>query len=237
MNGIRAWFARMFGWNTLSLSDEQKQRLVDWHTLPKVNLSASFENMRCIVLDVETSGLSLRKDRLISIGAVAVVNGRIALNDCYSIVLQQDSVSERENILLHEISGNAQREGMPAADALLSFLEFAGKDPLVAFHVMFDKTMIKKAIKRYLGFNFNQPWLDLAYVTPGLNPDFASSFNTLDDWSEKFHINNNSRHNALADALATAQLYLVTQAQGRRKNILSFEGLQYVEKLQHTLRQ
>jgi DNA polymerase III, epsilon subunit and related 3''-5'' exonucleases len=46
-------------------------------------LDAPFSGTRCVVVDVETSGLNLMKDRLISIGAVAVVNGQIALGDSF----------------------------------------------------------------------------------------------------------------------------------------------------------
>ena len=99
------------------------------------------------VFDVETTGLSLMHDRLISIGAVAVVNGKIALGDSFYVVLQQPVVSARENILLHGIGGTAQSAGVPAADALLDFLEYLRRDPLIAFHVTFDQTMIQRAMR------------------------------------------------------------------------------------------
>ncbi|MGV8935311.1 MAG: PolC-type DNA polymerase III [Gallionellaceae bacterium] len=224
----------LFG-KRIGLSLEQKQHLKAWRVQPRQALNIPFESARYVVMDVETSGLNLRKDKLISIGAVAVVNGRIVLGECYYIVLQQEAVSERDNILLHEISGSVQRTGMPAADALLGFLEFVGKDPLVAFHVAFDKTMLRKSLRRYLGFSFKHPWLDLAYALPGLNPLVTHRLHTLDEWSKHFVINNEARHNALADALATAQLFLVAQKLAARKKINSFDNLLYVEKLQRTL--
>lgn len=234
MSGLLGWLTYKLD-RDVRLSIGQKQRLATWRALPRMGTNYPFEASRCVVVDVETSGLNLRKDRLISIGAVAVVNGRIALGESFSIVLQQREVSERDNILLHEISGNAQLDGMPAADALLDFIEFLGKDPLVAFHVAFDKSMIRRAIKQFLGFNFNHPWLDLAYVMPGLNPLQAPRMRTLDDWSNYFKINIEIRHNALADALATAQLFLIAQKQASPKNINSFKSMLYLEKLQRTL--
>ncbi len=110
-------------------------------------------------------------DSLISIGAVAVVNGQIVLDDSFSVVLQQRESSRKENILIHGISGSAQREGVLPADALLAFLGYLGKSPLVAFHVAFDETMIRRALRQYLGISFKRPWLDLAYVLPALYPE------------------------------------------------------------------
>lgn len=199
--------------------------------MPAASRTAAFEASRYVVVDVETTGLNLVTDSLISIGAVAVTNGRIALQDSFSAVLQQREASRKENILVHGISGSAQRDGLPPAEALLDFLEFLGKSPLVAFHVVFDETMIRRAIKQYLGFNFSHPWLDLAYVMPALNPALMHSHRMLDDWSQRFAIYNEERHNALADALATAQLLLVAMAQMRHaahiaRNFDSLRGLE-----------
>ena len=201
------------------LSDEQKQRLDAWRALPDAK-----NDVRIVVLDVETTGLDLAHDRLISIGAVAVVDGRIALSEGFSLVLKQGEVSSRENILIHGISGDEQREGLPPADALLDFLEYLGKSPLVAFHVAFDETMIRRAMKEYLGLTFRHRWLDLAYALPALWPD--PKLRTLDDWTEHFSIGNDERHNAASDALATAQLFLVA----KKKQRMDYDRLRSVER-------
>ena len=213
------------------LSPQQAQQLDAWLTLPEIATSAPFGQTRCVVVDVETTGLNLMTDTLISIGAVAVVNGRIALSDSFSVVLQQRETSRKENILIHGITGTAQREGAPPADALLAFLGFLDKSPLVAFHVAFDETMIKRAVREYLGIVFKRPWLDLAYVLPALNPELARSHRALDDWSECFAIRNDDRHNALADALATAQLLLVAISQARQtRDTDNYDGLRRLER-------
>jgi len=215
-----------------SLTARQAARLAAWRALPPAAPTADFRHTRCVVVDVETTGLNLVADRLISIGAVAVVDGRIALGDSFSVVLQQREISRRENILVHGISTSAQREGEEPAEALLSFLEFMGDSPLVAFHVTFDETMIRRAMRQYLGFSFRHPWLDLAYVMPALNPRLMRSHRVLDDWIGHFGIRIRERHNALADALATAQLLQVAQSQARKKDIASFGGLRDLEKAQ-----
>ena len=55
-------------------------------------------------------------------------------------------------------------------------------------------------------------WLDLAAIAPVVFPEHARHARTLDDWTRLFGIPNHARHNALADALATAQLLLVVLA-------------------------
>ena len=212
------------------LDPKQSARLAAWRALPASPQKAPLENSRCVVLDVETTGLNLMTDTLISIGAVAVVNGSIALGDSFNVVLQQRTSSRKENILVHGISGTIQLEGMPPADSLLSFLEYLGKDPLVAFHVAFDETMIRRAINQYLGFSFRHPWLDLAYLMPALYPDLMHSHRALDDWARHFAIRNEERHNALADALVTAQLLLIALNAAGENGQPNYDALRSLER-------
>ena len=213
------------------LDREGAARLADWQRLA-VPSGGALDKSRFVVVDVETSGLNLASDRLIAIGAVAVSAGRIDLGDSFEIILQQQAVSERDNILIHGIGGTAQTEGVPPAEALLRFLEFLGKDPLVAFHVTFDETMIRRALGQFLGLGFSHPWLDLAYVMPALYPALAPKYRALDEWAGHFGIRNYARHSALADALCTAQLFLVAAEQAKRSQAFEYKSLQALEKAQ-----
>jgi DNA polymerase-3 subunit epsilon len=225
------WLKHWLG-NRPQLSLQQQQRLDAWAALPRGVLGSPVYESRCVVVDVETSGLSLQEDKLISIGAVAVVNGKVTLGDSFYVVLQQKAASEKGNILLHGIGTTEQLQGEEPAEAMLAFLDYLGKAPLIAFHVTFDETMIRRALREYLGFTFKHPWLDLAYVMPGLNPALAKKNHALDDWIGHFGIRIDVRHNALADAVATAQLFQIALAQSNKKNISDFAGLRDLEKAQ-----
>jgi DNA polymerase-3 subunit epsilon len=214
------------------LAPEQAQRLAAWQALPAADLRQPFSQSRYVVADVETSGLNLARDHLIAIGAVAVQAGKINLADSLEIVLQQGQASDRDNILIHGIGGTAQEEGVQPVEALLSFLEYLGKSPLIAFHVEFDETMVRRALNNNIGMNFKHPWVDLAYIAPALYPDLARQFRALDDWTNHFGILNYARHNALADALSTAQLFLALSERMAEKAIESHKGLQDLDKAQ-----
>lgn len=211
------------------LTPQQAERLAAWQALPAPRLDQPLHTSRYVVVDVETSGLNTARDHLIAIGAVAVTHGRIQLSDSLEIVLQQTEASEKDNILIHGIGGTIQREGVPSADALLTFLEYLGKDPLIAFHVAFDQTMINRALKQFLGIKFEHAWADLAYVAPALHPRIARSTRALDDWMSVFGISNYARHNALADALATAELLLALQPLIAAQGEASFRALKMLE--------
>jgi DNA polymerase III subunit epsilon len=227
------WLKHLLSRKKPALTPEQSERLAAWQALPEADQRTPFEHSRFVVVDVETTGLNLMRDSLISIGAVSVVNKHIIMGDSFSVVLQQHKSSHKDNILIHGISGSEQRAGDDPVEALLSFLEYLGKSPLVAFHVAFDESMIQHAMHKYLGFSFKHRWLDLAYVLPSLNSRLRHSHRSLDDWSNYFSIRNDERHNAVADALATAHLLLIVMAQVRNVSNPSYDTLRYIERTFH----
>jgi len=226
-----SWLSRFFT-APPDLTPEQSQRLATWQALPAVDLRQPCSLSRYVVVDVETSGLNLARDHLIAIGAVAVQSGKIDLADSLEIVLQQRQASDRDNILIHGIGGTAQEEGVQPVEALLLFLEYLGKSPLIAFHVDFDETMVRRALKSKIGLNFKHPWVDLAYIAPALYPTLARQLRALDDWTNYFDIRNYARHNALADALSTAQLFLALSERMAEKEIGNHKELQDLDKAQ-----
>jgi DNA polymerase-3 subunit epsilon len=225
------WFANLFG-KKPELTPAQAERLAAWRALPEPDTHAPIAASRYVVVDVETSGLNLARDRLIAIGAVAINRGAIQLADSMEVILQQSRISNHDNILIHGISGTAQAEGVPPVEAMLGFLEYLGKAPLVAFHVTFDKTMIDRALKTFLGLKIDHPWVDLAYIAPALYPELARSHRSLDQWMGRFNLSNYARHSALADALSTAELLLAMKERMHARHIHDFRGMRDMDKAQ-----
>lgn len=191
------------------LAPELAERVERWRRLPEFARDRAPVSGRWVVVDVESSGLDAMHDALIAVGALAVVDGVIDLADSFEVVLRQASPSADANIEVHGIGGTEQTEGEEPARALADFLDFVGKDPLVAYHAPFDSTMLRLAIDRHLGTAFRRPWLDLADIAPLVWPRYASRLDGLDDWLETFGIPVAFRHRAIADCLATAQLLLM----------------------------
>ncbi len=226
------WLKTLFGnaANRVSLAPAQQATIDDWHRLPAADLSLVHEAQRYVVVDVETSGLNMKKDRLISIGAIALREGRLDFSDAFQVVLRQAQVSTHANILIHGIGGSAQSGGVDPVEGLLAFLQYVGKSPLVAYHAFFDQSMIGKAMREYLGMELDQPWIDLAWVLPDFY-SFRGDLNVaLDDWLHHFGIENILRHNAVSDAYATAKLLQVAIAGGQPKGANSPAAFMRIEK-------
>jgi len=166
---------------------------------------------RWLVVDVETSGLDPRQDRLLAVAAVGLRAGpqRLSLlpGDSFERVLQQPeagSPCDKANILLHGIGIGAQRAGTPAAAALQEFDAFVAGAPLFGFHSAFDRAVLERAARQHLGRGLSHRWADLADLAPVLYPGLG--LQSLDDWLVHFGIECLARHQAAADAWATAEL-------------------------------
>jgi DNA polymerase-3 subunit epsilon len=175
----------------------------------KLAAPAPVNDARWIVLDVESSGLNPKSDRLLAIAAIAVGNAggqaSIRLGDSFEVVLRQDVlVADKANILLHGIGVGAQSQGVAPELALTAFERFIGDSPLIAFHAAFDQTLILRAFDSVLGRRPSNPWLDLEPLAAVLMPKVRAR--SLDEWMAKLQISCAVRHQAAADTLATAEL-------------------------------
>lgn len=229
------WLRRLFGIGP-RLGMEQSLALAAYHTRPAVPGATPLAALRCVVVDVESTGLDLFGDRLIAIGAVTVEDRTIRLGSGFEVVLRQPEASARANILVHGIDGTTQLAGLEPATAILRFLDYAGRAPLVGFQADFDRVMIDRAAKAALGYAPSAVWLDLAYLAPALlaAPGMAAP-QGLDEWTQRFGIENHARHNALADALATAQLLQIVLARAIATGVATLADLQRIESDQRWL--
>lgn len=171
---------------------------------------------RWVVLDVESTGLDVRRDRLLAIAAVAVQvtdgRARIDVGDSFEVVLGRaaepalSDKTDKANILLHGIGVGAQRGGMVPHAALAAFAQYAGASPLIAFHAAFDRAMIEGAAKAAKCPVPSNRWLDLEPLAAVLHPGVRAR--ALDEWMAAFGVECAVRHQAAADTLATAELLL-----------------------------
>lgn len=172
----------------------------------------AIDENRWVMLDVETSGLDPHRDQLLAIAAIGMrVDWRtrrlsIDLGDSFEVVLRQAVASSKDNILLHGIGAQRQREGVAPEQALRAFEVFIGNSPLLAFHAAFDQAMISRFSRAHLGAVLPHPWVDIEQLC-------AVTFETvraraLDEWMAYFGISCTVRHQAAADTLAECEVML-----------------------------
>jgi DNA polymerase-3 subunit epsilon len=169
---------------------------------------------RFVAIDLETTGPDMHRDRIIAIGAVAVVERAVRHDDAFEALIRQPRSSEVNNILIHQIGGQAQLAGADPVDVLADCLEFLGSAAAVAYRAEFDDTVFRRELQSHLGLRSRTRFLDLACILPALFPGLPHD--SLDDWAGHFGLEPIGRHHALADAYAGAQLFVLALEQSQR---------------------
>jgi DNA polymerase-3 subunit epsilon len=188
-----------------------------------------------VVVDVETTGLDPRKDRLLAIGAVRVRHERLCLGEHYQVGLRHTGTGRRDTILIHGIGPAAQAAGVAPAVALGEFVRFIGDATLVAYHAPFDRAVLERALRQELGVRLRNPWLDLAMLAPALHPHAELDRSGLDIWLDRFGLREGVRHRAIDDALVTGELFLMLLRRARASGITTVEALRATARAQAQL--
>ena len=173
--------------------------LVDNNNLIVGNADKRDINCQYTVIDIETTGLSVKYDRITEIGAVKFKDGQI-LNTYSSLVNPGMAIPVR----VSELTGITDRmvsESQSIEEVLPEFLDFIGDDCLVAHNASFDISILKREVKK-LGRHISNPVLDTLELSKLLLPDLKR--NKLSSVARKLNVKTETRHRALGDAMTAA---------------------------------
>jgi DNA polymerase-3 subunit epsilon len=180
------------------------------------------ELVRFVVLDSETTGLDPKKDSIITIGAVAVENNQVLLDDAFEAMLK--IAFNTASVTVHGITRDQAREGMEEPEALEQFLDYLKDGVIVGHHIMHDVQTFNTAYQRHWGFELKNRSLDTMDLTLHIERDGAFSGQekirgfSLDNLCTLFGIKAYDRHTAAGDAFVTAMIFLRLLAIGKRFN-------------------
>lgn len=183
------------------------------------------DQQRFVVVDLETSGLNTLKDKILSIGAVTIDQSAIALGHQFSCTLRRANHAVSESVLIHQIPPSEVAAGVRPENALLSFMEYVGSSPLLAFHASFDQRMLVREMDDAFAYPLRHAFYDVAEIAPLLYPEHGMRTPGLDDWVKFFNLHVLQRHNASADALVTAELMLILLKRAKQQGIFTLADL------------
>lgn len=157
-----------------------------------------------IALDLETTGLDPKKDKIIEVGAVRVRNGKVTDRFQSLIdpgVVLPDQITQLTGITQEELNGAPYPE-----QVLPKLLDFMGDDVILGHSVMFDYSFLKKeAVNQGLWKTEQHAMgIDTLKLARVLLPELPSR--RLADLCVHYQIEHQA-HRALGDAESTAELY------------------------------
>lgn len=115
-----------------------------------------------VALDCETTGLDVRRDRIISIAAVRIVGNRLLTSQRLELLVRPERALKADSVRVHHLRERDVAKGLPPAQAMRQLLDFVGSRPLVGYYLEFDVAMLNREIWRLLGVRLPQPKIEVS---------------------------------------------------------------------------
>ncbi|MCI5122579.1 MAG: 3'-5' exonuclease, partial [Candidatus Electrothrix sp. AUS4] len=168
---------------------KNKEQFLNFHQ------GAPLDEYSFVVCDTELTGLNKRKDEIISIGAVRIVNLQIQLDQTFHRYIRPVNINPNEATLIHRITPEELKKADPAEEVLPQFIEFCDNSLIVGHFVGLDMYFLNKTARQVLGGPLSNPGIDTMrlarrYKDSGQTDhyghhDHASSY-TLDALAKEF---------------------------------------------------
>jgi DNA polymerase-3 subunit epsilon len=170
-----------------------------------------------VSLDCETTGLNVRTDEIVAIGAVRIVGERILTSERLELLVRPEHGVSAESVRIHQLRERDLAHGLDAQTAAKRLMRFIGSRPLVGYYLEFDLAMLHRVIWPIIGQGLPQPRIEVSelyyeykfrqlppYRQQG-NPDIDLRFATM---MTDLGLPVRSAHDAVNDAVMAALAFI-----------------------------
>ena len=202
--------------------------LKDFLAVPFPNSNALLQQTPILSVDFETTGLDAVQDKLLSVGFVSMKNNKIELASCYHQVINTKQKLKTDNVLIHQITDREKEQGLPLQTVVENLLAALAGKVMLAHFSRIEKQFLRQACLEIYGIAPIFPIIDTLVVAKrrldkrdiGYDPSELR----LSNLRKRYQLPEHYAHNALSDAIATAELFLaqVSEIGGYQESKLKF---------------
>jgi len=175
---------------------------------------APLDECSFVVLDLETTGVDLARDGVVSAGAVRLRGGRVLLGQYFDEMILPQGEVPASSITVHGLTPQRLAAGRPLAQVFDELVGFIGADIVVAHNAGFDLHFIDRHMRAQHGLALqNLALCTLRLCRALLLPSDPFGVGRhkgqcrLDAIAERFGLDTPQRHTAIGDALVTALIF------------------------------
>lgn len=192
--------------------------------------SPPWDSVTYWALDLETGGLDPRNDPILSVGMVPIRGGGIRLGEAWASLVRPEEASEIDpsSIHAHHLLPGEVRDAPPASAVLAEVDRRLREGALVVHHAALDVGFLQRAYRR-LGLRWPAPpvvdtvalLIKAAKRARFLDPDAPGHEPELNLLAARRRLGlpDYGQHDALVDAIAAAELFLVLRRQVGAKRL------------------
>jgi len=156
-----------------------------------------------IVLDIETTGLDYRREKIIEFAAVKLVNGKIT--EEYETLINPEQEIRYSSIKIHGITQDMVADSPTIKDVMPKILEFIGDYPIIGHNVIFDYSFLNQTSLELYDKPIENHRIDSQHMFRDVFPEEFS--HGLESLMRRFKVEVTTRHRAMADTKGLALAY------------------------------
>lgn len=116
-----------------------------------------------VALDCETTGLDVKTDDIIAIGAVRIRGNRVMTSERLELLVRPDKRKiSAESVRVHRLRAQDVAQGVAVDDAIMQLMHFIGSRPLVGYYLEFDVAMVNRVLFPMLGMGLPQEKIEVS---------------------------------------------------------------------------
>lgn len=199
-------------------------------------LDRPWRQAELVVVDLETTGLHLRRDDIVSYGAVLVRHGRMLVgSQLYGLVRPRREPS-RASITVHGLRAVDLADAPPLADCVGRLAELLDGRVLVAHAAWVEQAFLTRAFAEH-GIRLEGPIIDTAALAREARVALAGAEGepSLERLARGLDLPVHTPHHALGDALTTAGIFLALAGRLDRQDPRTVKDLQSISRRQSRL--
>lgn len=208
-------FARLLGKNyqrKQALAKAAPGPLADYLATPFPDRKSDCREIGIVAIDLETTGLDPKKDAILSIGLVHLDHWGIKLGTAWHRIVRIDTAIPGETAVIHHITDDQAAAGLPLDELLPEVLARMAGKPMLVHYSPIEQKFLDAACRKLYGAPFVAPIIDTLEIGQRvferrnhlIQPGDLRLFNLR----PRYNLPQYKAHNALCDALATAELFL-----------------------------
>lgn len=195
-----------------SLKSCKDPQIKTYLTTGIANPKSVISKSQFLVLDFETTGLNSKTDQIISVGFVTIKNNSIDISSAKHFLIKTDVELQSENVGIHNLTDDMLKDAYSIKEIIPLILSNISGKFVVAHYKKIEYEFLKNICLKLYKCNIPLIMLDtmkielnhLNRLQQPVMPGQLRLFNLR----EKYNLPRYHAHNALEDAIATAELFL-----------------------------
>ena len=195
-----------------ALKMKPKGQLKNYLMTPLLDKNLAVQDLNYLILDFETTGLDDKKDHILSMGFTEICNNRIQLKSSQHHLVKTDRKLASANVSIHQITDDAIINGIEISAMMNLLLQHLAGKVLVAHYQRIEYNFIQNICQKLYGHLIPLQMVDTLQIEKRhldrMHRTIQPNQLRLANLRAQYNLPRYHAHNAMEDAIATAELFL-----------------------------